>query len=141
MSRPTIRHMAIRTADPVRLAKFYSDVFDMEVLHESKGAGGEKAVFVTDGYLTLALLPLRLEGSSVAGLEHFGFRIDDAEEISSKLVDAGVPAPKPRPSTRPYAETRGMDPDCNLFDLSVHGYQDVETRADRDRKETERVGS
>ena len=50
---------------------------------------------------------------------------------TDRLVAAGVPAPKLRPSTRPYAENRGMDIECNLFDLSEHGYQDVETRAER----------
>jgi len=27
-----------------------------------------------------------------------------------------------------------MDPDGNLFDISVHGYDDVEYAADRERK-------
>ena len=137
MSRPTIRHLAIRTQDPAKLAEFYRHVFEMEILHQSEGAGGEKAVYVTDGYLNLALLPLRLEGSGTACLDHFGFKIDDTGEISDRLVAAGVPAPKLRPSTRPYAENRGMDIDCNLFDLSEHGYQDVETRAERERKTRE----
>lgn len=133
-NRPTIRHLAIRTPDPERLARFYSDVFDMDIQHSTDGAGGASAVFVTDGYLTLALLPLRLEGSGSAGLEHFGFQIDDTNAIAAKLADAGVPTPRPRPSTRPYAEDRGMDPDGNLFDLSMHGYEEVQTRADREAR-------
>ncbi|MEA2954103.1 MAG: hypothetical protein QOJ96_3623, partial [Alphaproteobacteria bacterium] len=35
-------------------------------------------------------------------------------------------------STRPFAEYRAMDPDGNLFDISVHGYDDVEY-ADREK--------
>ena len=33
-----------------------------------------------------------------------------------------------RPSTRPFAEHRAMDPDGNLFDISVHGYDHVGIR-------------
>jgi hypothetical protein len=29
-----------------------------------------------------------------------------------------------------------MDPDGNLFDVSVHGYDEVEFRADREKKQT-----
>jgi hypothetical protein len=54
------------------------------------------------------------------------------DEISTTLVNNGVEDPKMRPSNRPYAEFRGCDPDGNMFDLSVHGYQKVETRADRE---------
>jgi hypothetical protein len=39
-----------------------------------------------------------------------------------------------RPSTRPFAEHRAMDPDGNLFDISVHGYDEVEYAADRQMK-------
>jgi hypothetical protein len=30
--------------------------------------------------------------------------------------------PKARPNGRPYAETRGSDPDGNYFDISEHGF-------------------
>ena len=33
--------------------------------------------------------------------------------------------PKPRPNGRPYAETRGSDPDGNYFDISEHGFENV----------------
>jgi catechol 2,3-dioxygenase-like lactoylglutathione lyase family enzyme len=135
--RPTIRHIAIKTADPEKLGKFYADVFDMDIILRSEdGAGG---VFVSDGYLTTALLPLTLEGSGSAGLDHFGFAIDDTDSISEKLVAAGLPAPAMRPSNRPYAEKRGMDPDANLFDLSEHGYSNAEYRADREAKKKTKV--
>ena len=46
MGRPTIRHIAIKTADPEKLGKFYADVFDMDIILRSEdGAGG---VFVSD---------------------------------------------------------------------------------------------
>jgi len=44
-----------------------------------------------------------------------------------------------RPSNRPYAEKRGMDPNANLFDLSEHGYSRAEYRADREAKKKNKV--
>jgi hypothetical protein len=38
------------------------------------------------------------------------------------MTTLGVRAPAKRPADRPYAETRGTDPDGNNFDLSVQGY-------------------
>ena len=37
---PKIRHLAIRPEDTGKLAKFYMDVFEMEVLHKDKQEGG-----------------------------------------------------------------------------------------------------
>jgi len=39
-----------------------------------------------------------------------------------------------RPATRPFAEYRAMDPDGNLFDISAHGYDQIELAADRAEK-------
>lgn len=128
MSRPKIRHLAIKSPDPQRLADFYCDAFGMEVLlRQDTGA-----VYITDGYLTLALLQSRPEDTP-PGLNHFGFAVDDAdtEAVSDKLKAHGLPEPKVRPSNRPYAELRGMDPDGNLYDISVHGYQTEEYLPER----------
>ena len=38
------------------------------------------------------------------------------------MASSGLKAPAKRPADRPYAETRGTDPDGNNFDLSVQGY-------------------
>ena len=125
---PKIRHRAIKTLDPEALAKFYEDVFDLKVLNRDESG----AVYMSDGYLTLALL--RNRGNVPSGLNHFGFLIDDTEEISGKLVKAGVAAPTKRPAVRPYAEHRATDPDGNPFDLSVHGFEAEEYRAERDAR-------
>src|SRR5262245_51329079 len=118
--RPKIRHLAIMTLDPERLAKFYEQTFEMTRLPQ-KGASGSKAVYMTDGYITLALLENKADGKP-SGLNHFGWQIDDQEEIARRLVAASVKAPAKRPADRPYAETRATDPDGNNFDISVKGY-------------------
>ena len=128
-----IRHLALITVDAERLAKFYQEVFDMKVTFSQNGA-----FFLTDGYLTLALLPNKAEGKP-NGLNHFGFQIDDQEEIAKRLANFGIAQPAKRPADRPYAETRATDPDGNNFDLSVHGFQAVEFVADREQKQKEKA--
>jgi catechol-2,3-dioxygenase len=50
-----IKHLAIKTRDPNELATFYENTLGLEVvLRRETGA-----VYMTDGYLSLALLPLR----------------------------------------------------------------------------------
>ena len=134
MSKPKIRHLAIVSLDPEKLAKFYCDVFDMEVVHRNKNGG----LFITDGYLTVALLSNRAQGKP-SGLNHFGFQIEDADEITGRLADFGIATPADRPADRPYAETRATDPDGNNFDLSVHGFENVETAEDREKAKLEKV--
>jgi catechol 2,3-dioxygenase-like lactoylglutathione lyase family enzyme len=125
--RPKIRHLAIITLDPERLAKFYEQTFEMTRL-PAKGASGSKAIYMTDGYITLALLENKAEGKP-PGLNHFGFEVEDQDEISARLVKGGVKAPGKRPADRPYAETRATDPDGNNFDISVKGYGSDEAAA------------
>ena len=125
-----IKHIAIVTMDSEKLAKFYCEVFDMKILSSSKSG----ATYLTDGYINVALLPQKSEGKP-NGLNHFGFEIDDQEEIARKMEAFGLAAPGQRPRNRPYAETRGCDPEGNNFDLSVHGFQTIEFTADRENEE------
>ena len=116
-----IRHLAIITLDPERLATFYEKVFGMKRLtRPAERPKVSKAVFMTDGYLTLALLENKAEGKA-PGLNHFGFQIDDQDEVTARLAEFGL-EPTKRPADRPYAETRATDPDGNNIDLAVRGY-------------------
>lgn len=117
---PKLKHLAIRTEDTGRLASFYMDVFEMEVLHKDKAEGG--AVYLTDGYFNLAILPNN-EQQSPNGLYHFGFEVESGEAIVEKMKKRNHPRlPKARPDNRPFAETRGSDPDGNYFDISEQGF-------------------
>ena len=115
MSKPRIRHLAIFVRDTEKVAKFYRDVFDMELVG-TKGPG--KSQYLSDGYLTLAILPHTTADSAQCGLNHFGFSVTDRAEIVRRMVADGVEEPKPRPADRAYAEVRGCDPEGNMFDLS-----------------------
>jgi catechol 2,3-dioxygenase-like lactoylglutathione lyase family enzyme len=119
--KPKIRHLAIMTLDPEKLAKFYEQTFEMTRLTGKRGVPGSTAVYMTDGYITLALLPNKADGKP-SGLNHFGFHVEDRDEIARRMSKAGVATPAKRPADRPYAETRGTDPDGNNFDISTQGF-------------------
>jgi hypothetical protein len=120
---PKIRHLAIRTEDTGKLASFIGR-FEMQVLHKAKEEGG--AVFLTDGYFNLAILPNH-DQQSRPGLYHFGFEVEDGEKIVERMKKINPnKLPKSRPDGRPYAETRTSDIDGNYFDISEHGFLTVQ---------------
>src|SRR3954468_24255005 len=96
MAKPKIRHLAIITLDPERLAKFYEQTFEMTRL-PAKGASGSKAVYMTDGYITLALLENKAEGKP-PGLNHFGWQVDDQDEITHRLGAGPAKGPRKPPA-------------------------------------------
>ncbi|MEU6080932.1 VOC family protein [Streptomyces sp. NPDC047108] len=117
-SRPKLRHLAIVVRDPERLAAFYGEVFAMELFHRDP----DGSCFLSDGYLSLALIKHQLDGETPVGMNHFGFHVDDTEAISAALVERGADKPAERFTDRPFAEYRAMDPEGNWFDLSEHGF-------------------
>ena len=124
----TIRHLAIKTKSPERLATFYEEVFGLKRIRSEKGG----AIYMSDGYLTLALLRNRGEATP-SGINHFGFHVDDTKAIEEKLKHFEEPLVQ-RPANRPFAEYRAMDPDGNLFDVSAHGYEEAEFQSDREKR-------
>jgi catechol 2,3-dioxygenase-like lactoylglutathione lyase family enzyme len=126
-----IRHLAIKTKSPERLANFYEEVFGLKRIRSEKGG----AIYMSDGYLTLALLRNRGEAAP-SGINHFGFHVDGIKDIEEKLKKFEEPL-ELRPANRPFAEYRAMDPDGNLFDVSVHGYDEAEMQADREKRAPE----
>ena len=130
---PKLRHLAIRTEDTHRLATFYKEVFEMKELHRNRREGG--AIFLTDGYFNLAILP-NDEQNSPNGLYHFGFEVEDGKKIVERIEKLNISRlPKRRPDQRPYAETRASDPDGNFFDISENGFMDL--RPNRAKEEGE----
>ncbi len=120
-----IRHLAIKAQDPERLVRFYENTFDMEVILRRETG----AIYMTDGYMNVAVLPLK-EGDR-AGIDHFGFQVDDLEGIFGKLRQEGIEPPTPGAHNPPFAEVRGYDPEGNGFDLTVHGFEREEYQEER----------
>jgi catechol 2,3-dioxygenase-like lactoylglutathione lyase family enzyme len=126
--------LAIIAMNPEELARFYCEVFEMEIIDRSPTGG----VFLSDGYFNVALLPNRAEGKA-NGLNHFGFEVEDAEAIAERLKSWKVRGPAKRPDNRYYAEQRATDPEGNMFDLSEHGFQKAELGSERKARKAEKV--
>src|SRR5262249_61392270 len=105
-ARPRLRHLAIVARDPEKLAGFYSSIFAMELFHRDP----DGSCFLSDGYLTLALIKHQLDGETPVGMNHFGFHVEDTAATSESLVAAGTPKPAERFTNRPFAEYRAMAP-------------------------------
>lgn len=113
-----IRHLALYTGDPKRLADFYGSVFKMkEVAYSDRSS-----IFVSDGYFNVALLYQRA-GEEKNGFNHFGFHVTDIEEMRSRVEKRGVSRGAKRPDRIPYAEYRLHDPEGNGIDISLKGWK------------------
>lgn len=126
----TIRHVAIYTDDPAKLADFYVEVFGLEKRQETHTEKGGHAVWLTDGYLELALINPE-KRDSPRGINHFGFTLepDERDGVYRRMKARGV-APEPAPRDRPYIEDAVFDPDGNKFDISTTGLR-PEPQAER----------
>jgi catechol 2,3-dioxygenase-like lactoylglutathione lyase family enzyme len=87
-----IRHIALTTKEPGKVAEFYKAAFGLEELRRSPNG----AVFLSDGHINLAILNLKDEraldmgahGPNFTGIHHFGFEVDDLDAACGKLEDA-----------------------------------------------------
>ena len=112
-----IRHIALYTPDPKRLADFYCNVLDMKEVERTD----RSSIFVSDGYFNLALLYQRKEEKM--GLNHVGFHVKSNEEMRDRAERAGVPPGARRPERIPFAEYRVHDPEGNGVDISEKGWK------------------
>jgi catechol 2,3-dioxygenase-like lactoylglutathione lyase family enzyme len=112
-----IRHIALYTPNPQRMADFYCRVFDMKEVEKSD----RSSIFLSDGYFNLALLYQRKE--EPIGLNHFGFHVKSNEEMQARAEQAGVRRGAARPARIPFAEYRVHDPEGNGIDISQKGWR------------------
>lgn len=117
-ARPVpIRHIALYTPHPAKLAEFYCKVLDMKEVERTD----RSSIFVSDGYFNLALLYQRKE--EPLGLNHFGFHVQSNEEMQDRAERAGVRRGAKRPERIPFAEYRVHDPEGNGIDISQKGWR------------------
>jgi len=112
-----IRHIALFTPNPQRLRHFYCDVFGMNEVQRSD----RSSIFVSDGYICLALLYQKTE--EPLGLNHFGFQVKNSEAMRLRAEKAGVQKGARRPERIPFAEYRLHDPEGNGIDISEKGWR------------------
>jgi len=112
-----IKHMAIISDTATHLGTFYERLFKMTGVTPTG-----RAVTVSDGYVGLNINPQ--SNGRKAGLNHWGFEVDDAEEISARLRERYPQVEVVRrPSNRPFAGLSTHDPEGNIFDLSQKGME------------------
>jgi predicted enzyme related to lactoylglutathione lyase len=110
-----INHMAMVSPIYPMLANFYEAFFGLK--RSGKTSRPLNAVTVGDGYVGLNINPQR--DGYIGGLDHFGMVVDDIDQVlermQAKFSQANIVK---RPSTRPFANYSGHDPDGNIFDLA-----------------------
>jgi catechol 2,3-dioxygenase-like lactoylglutathione lyase family enzyme len=112
-----IRHIALFTPNPQRLRDFYCQIFGMKEVDRTD----RSSIFVSDGYINLALLYQRKE--EPLGLNHFGFQVTSNDELRRRAEKSGVGPGARRPDRIPFAEYRVRDPEGNGIDISEKGFR------------------
>src|SRR6267142_2750401 len=89
---PRIKHIALTTKDPGKTAAFYKEAFGLQEIRRAPNG----ALFLTDGYINLAILNWKTEksadvganGPNYSGIHHFGFEVEDLDEAAANIERA-----------------------------------------------------
>jgi len=129
-----IKHIALTTSDPAKAAEFYKSAFGLKEIRRSSRGG----VFLTDGYINVAILNYKTEkdadvgahGANFDGIHHFGFEVEDLDESCAKLEAAhgqrltakdGLDMEMAEGSHRNF-EMKWAGPDGVVIDISHTGW-------------------
>jgi catechol 2,3-dioxygenase-like lactoylglutathione lyase family enzyme len=85
----TISHFALRAREAERLAHFYTEIFELEPRNVPSEEGG---FHLTDGRVTLSILPWKISAFNGAGIEqpamdHIGFRVPSLDGFKKNLAE------------------------------------------------------
>ena len=117
-----IRHVAIKCENQEKTADFYKHTFGMtEAWRGPVREDGNRAIYLTDGYINLAILPAR---GGREGIDHFGFQVDEMEHTLATAQHAGATGDaEKKPRDGRFAEMGVHDPVGTLVDVSVKGWK------------------
>ncbi len=84
-----IDHVALRVLHPQKVAEFYAAVFGFERIE----GPGEANVYLSDGEVTLVVIPWRFSdfeqtGISARGMDHIGFRVESIAALKDDIARA-----------------------------------------------------
>ena len=110
MARYTYDHIHLRSRDPMEAARYLNRIFDAKI-NESIQSDGQPRVDVDlDG---LVIFIAEADDSTPAslrdphlGLDHFGFRVDNIDEVVADLKAGGRSFPGSRPPSGPASASR-----------------------------------
>ena len=82
-----ISHVALRTMRPDEMAEFYRSVFELAPANK---AAGDRNHYLTDGHMTLVIMPWDItdyEGTGIvtAGMDHIGFKVESVEKLKEDV--------------------------------------------------------
>ena len=123
-----IKHIALSTDDPAKTADFYKEVFGLKELRRKPADSGADGVWLTDGYIYFAILKFGSEEtpdlgegpSTVRGVHHIGFYVDDMDEARGTIEAAdSTECPGSTAANRKY-----KGPDGLMIDMRVRGWDE-----------------
>lgn len=111
-----ISHFQLRTVDPTRLARFYTEVFGLQ---QRDKAAEDPNYYLTDGEVTLIVAPWRIsdyEGGGIErpALDHLGFAVEDVDEFQEDLNRVAGR----NPALAPRAFKAGLEGDSRIYLLA-----------------------
>ena len=132
---PRIKHIALTTKDPAKTAAFYKEAFGLQEIRRSPNG----AVFLTDGYINVAVLNFKTDkdadvgahGPNFSGIHHFGFEVENLDEAAANLErargerleeKAGLDMEMAAGGHRNF-EMKWAGPDGVVIDISHTGWQ------------------
>jgi catechol 2,3-dioxygenase-like lactoylglutathione lyase family enzyme len=123
-----IKHIALSTDDPAKTAEFYKNIFGLTELRRTPSDTGAEGVWLSDGYIYFAILKHGSEdapnlgqgASTVNGVHHIGFYVDDLEETCKTLQ--AVQSTECPGSSRMNRKYTG--PDGLMIDVRARGWDE-----------------
>jgi len=116
-----IRHIAIFARDQAKLVEFYKTTFGLHEAFRHAVQDGREAIYLSDGYINLAILPAR---GRPEGIDHFGFEVESIPETAEIAEKAGAQkGPESVPRDGRFADVFILDPIGQRVDLSENGWK------------------
>ena len=115
-----IRHIAISTEDPEKVAAWYKEVFGLEEVGKSPSG-----VYLSDGEINFAVLRIKSKDDPTRadiGVHHFGFMVEDPQATYRKLAEMGAARLPDVPMGNQYFEVKYEGPDGVCIDIGEHGW-------------------
>lgn len=133
-----LKHIAIATQDPDATAKFYRDVFDLQMVGKVDNDNVE-GCYLSDGHINIAILRFKNEtvageefGTEYSGIHHIGFQVEDVSGVDAKLrkanshpmssINAALGATVENVNGRRNVELKYSGPDGVMIDVSQGGW-------------------
>lgn len=105
-----VGHFALRCIDPDLCGEFYRDVFELTELEKP---AGDPNHYLSDGKVTLAILPWKISDFAGSGIErpaldHIGFKVESTAAFKADLEKfmSANPSSEDRPEKNPEREVR-----------------------------------